>query len=87
MDKNKKCDLSFVRRFLENISSDGQDILFSMLEVNPVKRLSAKQALEHRWFKKDNVMIKELLQVNSLVSRDISPIPNRRKKYKTYGAI
>jgi calcium-dependent protein kinase len=33
-----------------NISNDAKDFVSSLLEINPKKRISAKQALKHPWF-------------------------------------
>lgn len=37
-----------------NSSPEAQDLIIKLLEVNPEKRLSAKEALQHPWFKKYN---------------------------------
>lgn len=44
--------LSFVNKIWSKISPEWIDLIQSMLKVNPDKRISAKKALKHKWFKK-----------------------------------
>ena len=37
---------------LRGVSDEGKELVERLLEPNPQKRISAKQALHHRWFKK-----------------------------------
>ena len=36
-----------------NISDDAKDLIFRCLQVDPEKRLSAKEVTQHKWFKRD----------------------------------
>ena len=38
-----------------------------MIEVDPINRPSAKQALKHPWFTQDKQIIKDLLNINDLI--------------------
>jgi calcium-dependent protein kinase len=46
---------SFKQSIWEDISNEAKDLINKLLELNPIKRLSAKEALEHKWFKKFNI--------------------------------
>jgi len=37
------------------LDADGIDLLDQMLELNPARRISARRALQHAWFTKDNM--------------------------------
>ena len=56
--KNKDCKLDFKTKKYESIASDGMDLLQRMLEKNPEKRISAKEALEHPFLTKDKPIFK-----------------------------
>lgn len=43
----------FDNQFWGNISGEAKELISSMLNVDPSKRITAHQALEHSWFKKD----------------------------------
>ncbi len=43
-------DFSFAFAEFENVSESAKDLIKKLLEVNPKKRLSAKEALEHEFF-------------------------------------
>jgi hypothetical protein len=46
-------------------SKECLDILFSLIEPDPNKRIkTASDALKHDWFKSDAIAIKELLRIN-----------------------
>ena len=49
--KNGKFSLEL--KIFETISADAIDLLKGMLTYDPEKRLSAKEALQHPWFKKE----------------------------------
>ena len=35
---------------IEGISNNGKDLLNQLLEINPMKRITAEEALNHPWF-------------------------------------
>ncbi|CDW87583.1 serine threonine protein kinase [Stylonychia lemnae] len=65
---NKECDIRHVPSQIKQISAEGQDLLMKLIEPNPAKRLDAKQALNHPWFKKDKEALQEALKINSELS-------------------
>lgn len=50
---NEECKTSFAlkfpKKFWSNISLDSQDLLKSLLALDPVSRMTAKNALNHAW--------------------------------------
>lgn len=50
-EKNRLSERSSLRdRFKQKLSPDGLDLLCSLLEYNPEKRITAKEALHHKYF-------------------------------------
>jgi calcium/calmodulin-dependent protein kinase I len=45
----KSCDYAFVSPFWDNVSDSAKDLIQKLLVVDPVKRYSAEQVLEHPW--------------------------------------
>ena len=43
------------RNDISHLSDDCQDLLISLLEVDPAKRISATNALEHPWISNNNI--------------------------------
>jgi serine/threonine protein kinase len=53
-----------------------------ILEPDPDKRPTAKEALDHEWFKQDQEILKELLLVNDLMcsnNKKVSSVMMNRK--------
>jgi serine/threonine protein kinase len=51
-----------------------------MLEADPAKRPSAKEALDFEWFKQDKEILKELLIINDIMctnSKKLSSVLSR----------
>ena len=65
---NKLCDIRGCRKYLEGTSLLARDLLFQMLCTNPKFRISAENALKHQWFKRDKVIINDLLSLNKYVA-------------------
>lgn len=42
----------FHERFWSKISSEAKDLINGLIEINPLKRLTSKQALQHPWIKR-----------------------------------
>ena len=47
-------NFSFKNKIWNRVSNEAKNLLKKLLEINPDKRISAKQALEDVWFKKDD---------------------------------
>lgn len=58
---NVICDLSHIKKYLNDVTHHCRDLIKWMLEVNPEERPTPKQALKHPWFKCDKVVLKNLL--------------------------
>lgn len=65
--KNIKCQISHIKKYLENTSPQCRDLIMLMLEADPDKRPTAKEALMHEWFKCDKDILKELLRANNIL--------------------
>ena len=65
--KNIKCQTAHIVKYLQNTTPECRDLLFKMIEIDPIKRLSAKEALMHDWFKIDKGVIIKLLQENKIM--------------------
>ena len=50
------------------VSDAGQDLLQKMLIYDPSHRISAEDAYNHRWFRKENKLNKKRLDVNTLTN-------------------
>lgn len=73
--QNTLCYLNDHWVYLKGTSDLCQDLIKQMLRDDPRKRPTAKQALEHEWFKSDEVVIISLLDLNR---KDIivQPLPS-----------
>ena len=49
------CHYSFKYSIWDDISKEAKDLISKLLELDPKKRLSAKNALEHNWFKINDI--------------------------------
>ena len=52
LKRNKQCKVYFPRKLWDNLSSEAQHLCSLMLQKNADSRISAQEALEHKWFKK-----------------------------------
>lgn len=52
--KNKQCKVVFAKKLWENISPEAQDLCKRMLQKDPAYRVTAVEALNHKWFKMFN---------------------------------
>jgi serine/threonine protein kinase len=76
-----KCEISHINKYLKNNSPQCQDLLMKMLDADPDHRPSAKEALEHEWFKQDKEILKELLIINDIMctnSKKLSSVMSRK---------
>ena len=59
-------NFTFRHKIWNKISSEAKNLVLKLLQVNPVKRISAKQALEDVWFKKNmNLNVNPIENKNS----------------------
>ena len=56
IDKIMRCDYSFRSPVCELISDNAKAFVSSLLVMDPKKRLDAKQALEHQWFRNEEAL-------------------------------
>ena len=63
------------------ISEEAKDLLKGLLQVNTKKRLTAKQALEHKWFKIEK--IKSNLTVYNVKHRQLNKLIDNLMKYRS----
>ncbi len=52
------------------ISLEGIDLLKNLLTANPKKRISAKKALSHQWFKAETTVREQMPKLNPLNEMD-----------------
>lgn len=57
LQQNKICNLKIIHDYLGDVSKPCKEFLLSLLSVNPEKRPSAKEALQHEWFREDQKVI------------------------------
>eukprot|EP00347_Sterkiella_histriomuscorum_P013112 403365973 len=62
--QNRECDLRHVQKMVQNLSSEGQDLMMKLLDPNQKRRFDAKQALNHRWFLQDKDALMTGLKIN-----------------------
>lgn len=67
--RNRDCNLSHVYGLLPpGTTQQCKDLLFKMLEADPNKRPSAKDALSHAFFRSDREVIEDMLTLNRQVT-------------------
>ena len=64
MKKNKECDLAWIHDYIKDITKNCRSLLLSLVEVDPSKRPTAREALLHPWFQQDEEAILQLLHQN-----------------------
>ena len=72
----KKGRFDFDEHIWKGLSESAKDLIMSLLDVNPERRISAKEALRHPWFRKCN----ESAEANSFV---MAPAFVRSKQFAT----
>lgn len=51
VERNKQCEISFPVDAWKLVSKEALDLVVKMTERDQYQRLSAKECLEHRWFR------------------------------------
>lgn len=64
MKINRACDLEKAKHRLQKVSPRARDLVLRMLEIDVEKRCNAKEALGHDWFKDEQFIINDLLDIN-----------------------
>jgi len=64
LKENKLCQIDYSNKRLQNISVHALNFLTNTLERNPSKRISAKEAENHRWFKSENFNFEQGISAN-----------------------
>ena len=77
--KNEKCQISHIEAYLSGISNSGKALLLWMLQVDPLKRPYAKEALNHEWFQHDKEVLSDLLMVNEKMANNHHPVFTDRR--------
>ena len=68
-----KSEFEFHQEYFDKVSNEAKDLISALLEVNPKKRLSAREALEDLWIRSDD---------EALVNKDLTGINfDKLKKY------
>jgi serine/threonine protein kinase len=65
---NEKCDLSSKKKYVINVSENGQSLLFQMLNSDPNQRPTARDVLNHPWFSDERVLLNNLIYLNDFLS-------------------
>ena len=63
------------------ISKEAKDLIKSLLHVDPHKRITSQQALNHEWFETDKV--KEVENINTLKTKSLNKLLNNLTKYRS----
>jgi len=58
--KNKECIILYDEKNWGHISTEALDLVKSLLEIDPDKRVKAGDALKHKWFLMDHNKSKDL---------------------------
>ena len=68
------CHYSFNHSIWDEISYEAKDLITKLLELDPQKRLSAKEALEHNWFKINDLNLEH--KDNKIKEKNLTKIIN-----------
>jgi len=62
--KIRQGEFQFSEKDWKDVSTEAKDMIKGLIAVDPAKRLTAKQALEHAWFKKTGGVALPLVKTN-----------------------
>ena len=60
------------------LTTQCQDLISHILEVDPMKRYSAEEALNHPWFRSDEESAVDIRSHNDTVINNLQTIPNSK---------
>jgi len=55
IDLIRECNLNLTGEIWDNLSKDVKNLVSQLLEVDPLKRLNANEALQHNWLKSEKL--------------------------------
>ena len=55
LENNRKCQVEFNEQYWANLSPEVKDLIQNMITEKQEDRISAQEALEHPWFKSDDI--------------------------------
>jgi calcium/calmodulin-dependent protein kinase I len=76
-------DYEFHDKYFNCVSNNAKTLISSLLETNPKKRFSAKQALSHHWIRSDD----ETLLKNDLTTGNFQKLKQFNAKRKVRAAV
>lgn len=83
LQSNKECKIDLKGQKYDDLNRDAIDLLGKLLEADPRKRLSATQALQHKFFfpdtQKDNHKVASAMNLDNTASSLSTNIPNKSK--------
>lgn len=50
LKQNKKCEINFNHKKYDIIDRDAKDLLFKMIDKDPISRITAEESLKHDYF-------------------------------------
>lgn len=74
--RNKQCKVYFPKKLWEKLSPEALNLCSLMLKKNADERISAKDALEHNWFKKFPERIASVDNASNPLRKDLFDDPN-----------
>lgn len=81
------CKTDHITGNLKNVSFQCKDLLKVMIAADPLKRPTARQALQHEWFSCDKNILQNLLEANQLISCNDSIFISERGSANDFGSF
>lgn len=78
-DKIKKAEYDFPSPFWDDVSDSAKELIRSLLQVDPSKRLNAEQILQHSWISGADTPRKQLPTVTAKMKEY-----NAKRKFKVF---
>ena len=68
---NHQCNLAPIYAYLNKCSPKCRELLLLMVSPDPSVRPTAKEALNHSWFKEEMIAIQDMLELNRQMSKNV----------------